>query len=450
MSTQLPILEVGKDSARVIMERRSQRLVSAFVLTGLFFLLLPGTFLGVWNLLEISEAHVSSTIPQAWLQAHGQAQVFGWIGSFILGIGLYSLTKARSTMEFPVRAGWTAWALWTLGISLRWLAGVTMWKWRITLPLSALLQLTAFLLFCYAIRQYGPKAPSSKPEVWMRVIAASTIGFLITLVVNVVLLSRQAIVGNSPALPHLLDEEFVLLVVWGIVVPTIWGFNARWLPVFAGLKPTSEARLLWAYGLSVAALAATFLNFLPVAAVLFLFAALLSIDALHIWERSVNPPKLLNIHPSFAVFVRLAYGWLVLSCLLALLAVPFDHTGGLWGASRHALTVGFAAGMVFVIGPRILPAFCGMKVLWSKQLMVWSLLLLYGGCFLRVGSEPLAYEGIWAPAWKVLPVSALLELTAVSLFAVNIFVTIVRPPAHLRTRPSVPNQIRLFNQQRWR
>jgi uncharacterized protein involved in response to NO len=163
---------------------------------------------------------------------------------------------------------------------------------------------------------------------------------------------------------------------------------------------------------------------------------LLSIDALHIWERSIDPPKSLNIHPSFAVFVRLTYVWLVVSCILALLAAPFDHAGGFWGASRHALTVGFAAGMVFVIGPRILPAFCGMKVLWSKQLTFWSLLLLYGGCFLRVSSEPLAYEGIWLPAWKVLPVSALIELTAVSLFALNILITLIRPAAHLRSPSS--------------
>lgn len=174
------------------------------------------------------------------------------------------------------------------------------------------------------------------------------------------------------------------------------------------------------------------MHFLTIAGVCFLFAAFVSIEALHVWERPANAPKLLNIHPSFPVFVRLTYIWLVISCVLALMAVTFDHAGGLWGASRHALTVGFAAGMVFVIGPRILPAFCGMKILWSKRLMFWSLFLLSAGCLLRVGSEPLAYEGLWRPAWKVLPVSAIIELTAVTLFAINIVATLVQPPAHLR------------------
>jgi hypothetical protein len=53
---------------------------------------------------------------------------------------------------------------------------------------------------------------------------------------------------------------------------------------------------------------------------------------------------------------------------------------------------------------------------------------------MRVTMEPLAYEGIWIAAWKVLPVSAVTELTAVSLFAINIGVTIFRAPAHLMHR----------------
>ena len=118
------------DAARIAGERQSQHLVTAFVISGLLFMLLPGTFLGVWNLLSISQEHEPSSIPQAWLQAHGQAQIFGWIGSFILGIGFYSLTKMRGPRNFPARAGWTVWAVWTIGVLVRWLAGVTGDAWR--------------------------------------------------------------------------------------------------------------------------------------------------------------------------------------------------------------------------------------------------------------------------------------------------------------------------------
>jgi hypothetical protein len=70
-------------------EQSAQRLMMIYAVTGLCFMLLPGTFLGVWNLISISGRH-GAIVPASWIQAHGHAQIFGWIGTFILGIGFYS------------------------------------------------------------------------------------------------------------------------------------------------------------------------------------------------------------------------------------------------------------------------------------------------------------------------------------------------------------------------
>lgn len=425
--------ERGSNAKRIATERHSQWLVTAFIGSGMLFMLLPGTFLGVWNLIGISQHRTLGSISPQWMQAHGQAQVFGWIGSFILGIGFYSLTKMQSTLSFPVRAGWTAWILWNMGIALRWVGGVTGYRWRTLLPLSGLLELIAFLLFYRAVRQHRPINVIQRPETWMRVVMAGTIAFLVDLVVNFAALAALALHGDSPALPHVLDQQLVVLAVWGVLVPSIWGFNARWLPIFAGFKKPDDVRLLVAYGLSLAGIAAVFLQWLSISAAAFFLAALLSVDALHVWERAIKPAKLLHVHPKFPVFIRIAYVWLVVSTLLDALAVLYDHEGGIWGASRHALTVGFIAGMVFAIGQRVLPAFCGMRLLWSTRLMFWSLALLHVGCALRVILEPLSYEHYWTFAWKLLPFSALVELTAVALFALNLIGTLLQPPAHLRT-----------------
>jgi uncharacterized protein involved in response to NO len=121
-----------------------------------------------------------------------------------------------------------------------------------------------------------------------------------------------------------------------------------------------------------------------------------------------------------------------------------DQHGGIWGASRHALTVGFAATMVFSIGPRILPHFCGITRLFSSHLMFASLVLLQTGCILRVSSEPAAYEGIAAFAWRVLPVSGMLELTGVLVFAVNIAVTIAFGRSIFASAASEPSAMGKF------
>jgi hypothetical protein len=114
---------------------------------------------------------------------------------------------------------------------------------------------------------------------------------------------------------------------------------------------------------------------------------------------------------------------LVIAGSMSIWAAFADRHGGIWGASRHALTVGFAATMVFSIGPRILPHFGGVHAIFSKRLMLFSLLLLQLGCALRVSSEPLAYEGMLPLAWNVLPVSGMLELSGVLLFAANLAIT---------------------------
>jgi hypothetical protein len=68
-------------------EAALQGSVTVWIVTGLLFMLLPGTLLGAWNLIAISDQRGAAHLDPAWIQAHGHAQIFGWIGTFILGIG---------------------------------------------------------------------------------------------------------------------------------------------------------------------------------------------------------------------------------------------------------------------------------------------------------------------------------------------------------------------------
>jgi len=87
-------------------EQALSRLLMTYIITGLVFMLLPGTFLGVWNLIKISSREAAESISPAWIQAHGHAQLFGWVGTFILGIGFYSIPKLRKLKPFAL---WSAW-----------------------------------------------------------------------------------------------------------------------------------------------------------------------------------------------------------------------------------------------------------------------------------------------------------------------------------------------------
>jgi uncharacterized protein involved in response to NO len=416
----------------VAREKNLSRLVTAYAITGLFFMLVPGTLLGALNLIGISQGH-RAEYTAAWMQAHGHAQIFGWIGTFILGIGFYSIPRATQAGRFAVSRGWWCWALWTLGVTLRWTAGLAGAPWRVVLPLGALLEFVAFAIFFATISGHK-HADGKRLDRWILVVIAGTIGLAGLLICNLILAVAMAWSGNSAAVPPITNSRMLTLAAWGFLVPFVWGFSARWLPIFLGLKSTNSSLLLAAVGINTLGVLSHLVGMTEVAMVLLLIGAGMSISALGVFSPAQRAPKTTGVHASFPMFVRVAYGWLLVAATLAAVAAFYDRQHGWWGASRHALTVGFISTMVFAIGQRIFPAFTGMKLLYSSKLMLASLGLLSIGCTLRVVGQVLAYENYAAVGWQMLPVSAVLEMTAVSVFALNLALTFISAPAHLSSK----------------
>ena len=420
----------GEGSIQMIVarERGKSLMLRAWILSGLFFMALPGTLLGFSNLMAISAHHGSASLPAAWMEGHGHAQMFGWIGSFILGIGFYSQpTRGRSAFRLPL----TCFSLWTVGVALRWLANIYAWHWRTLFPVSAGFELIAVLLFLSAASRHKLPEPArgikAKPgmELSMGSVLLGTAGLAAAVIFNFVECLRLAIQGRLLSFPHAVDQKYLVLMGWGFVVPVVWGFSARWLPAFLAIPKPDAAKLRLALAFDLLGVLCGVTGWTGAATILLACSAIVIGLALHLVEQPQGHAKIQGIHPSFPSFVRVAYAWLVIAGSMSIWAAFADHHGDIWGASRHALTVGFAATMVFSIGPRILPHFAGIQAIFSKRLMFLSLLLIQTGCLLRVSSEPLAYEGFLSGAWKALPISGMLELGAVLLFAVNLTFTLL-------------------------
>jgi len=258
----------------------------------------------------------------------------------------------------------------------------------------------------------------------MIAVLLSTAALTAAVVFNFVECFHLALHGATPSFPHMLDQKYLVLLGWGFLAPVVWGFSARWLPSFLNIDQPRTRALQSALVLDVAGVLTGMAGWLPAATSLIAISAVTVVAALRLTERPHGRAKVQGIHQSFPYFIRTAYVWLMIAGCMSVWAAFRDQHGGIWGASRHALTVGFAATMVFSIGPRILPQFCGIARLFSTRLMFASLLLLQLGCTLRVTSEPLAYEGFSSLAWQVLPVSGMLELAGVLTFAVNLAATI--------------------------
>jgi len=436
VTAQLPIVESGSGGAE--RETALSRLLTVYVATGLAFMLFPGTFFGVWNLVAIATHRAPGSVSAAWIQAHGHAQIFGWIGSFILGIGFYSIPKLRNVKWNAPVAAWATWALWTSGVLLRWIAGVYQWRRRATLPISAGFELIAFLIFFKSVSGHRPgESGKGRLDPWIFAVIAGCLGLFASLFLNLGVAVFLSFRGVGPELPPLFDQRLLVLQTWGFLVPFVWGFSARWLPVFLGLRPTRTRLLLPAVALNTAAVIAALAGAAMPAALLLLGGLAVAICALRIAEPAERPAKTRGVHSSFPVFVRIAYLQAAIAAVLGIWAALATDSTGIAGASRHALTVGFLATMVFAIGQRVLPAFSGMRVLFSPRLMFIGLLLLTIGCLIRVSSEILAYQHVLVSAWRWLPASAFIEMTAVTVFAVNLLATFARPRQSEPTRKGI-------------
>jgi NnrS protein len=410
-------------------ERRVARLLGAFIGSGLLFLALPGTLVGVWNLLAISAARQASRAPALWVQAHGHAQLFGWVGSFMIGICLYAAPKFRGGAVRSLLVGWLMFGLWTSATAAHWAAVLWLWRWRQMLTLAALAQLMVVLLLIWQTTASGRSR--TRTELWNIMVDAGLLGFAGTMLWQLVIAIRLR-AETSPIIPPGPDQILLTAALWLFCLPVAWGFSIRFLPAFLGLpQPRRNAALGGLVALAPAL-------FWPRA--LTLAAALLVCYSLRVFEPAVRKAKVQGLYRHYPLFVRFAFGWLVISALL----VAAGEAPGVPGASRHAFTVGFLATLIFSIGPRILPSFLNSRELWSPRLMRWSLVLLTAGCTLRVISEPLAYGNALALFWSLLPFSACMELTAVLLFAFNIGRTLSTPMPAWFMREQIKDTMPLY------
>jgi hypothetical protein len=395
----------------------------AYIATGVGFMLVPGTLVGVMNLLKISATHTAHAADAGWVQAHGHAQIFGWLGTFILGIGYYTIPRLRLS-RYSATAAWTTYILWTAGVAMRWAVGSWPWNWRILFPLAGILEAAAVAIFCVSVYLARPRAEDRAWHASVKIIAAAGWAMLIAVTVGAIESILVARSGASPVFPFDFNQRYLVLITWGFIVPFIWGFSTRWLPPLLGLPKTRKGGFLPAAVLLFAGAAIALNGDLLLSAVILLVASAVFIASLRLWEPSEREPKLRGVHASTPAFLRIAYAWLVIAAGLGIVAAALPLPNGYAGASRHALTVGFFAVMVFSIGPRILPAFFNVRRLWSTRLMATVLLTINVGCLMRVSSQILAYEGISGIAWSLLPLSAIIEMIAVFLFALNMMMTL--------------------------
>ena len=334
-------------------EAASETLYKRFVFGALFVALTAGFGLGLVNLTRIALAKSFYEISGVLKQIHGHAQIFGWVGLFIMGVALHAVPRMKMQPLRHVRTAKCCFILMLVGVLLRVLAQplVRHAAGATALLISGTLELAAVGSFVWLL---GGAVVNSEQErePYEKFIWASLIWFAVLAVWNFGIVF-QMFLKRSVGIPALQEALWIHAAFFGFIANMIFGFSLRVLPHFLGLRETKT----WAANVAfVLWNVAIFLRY-PVeevawvASVLEAMAIVLFIWALGLFARRRTKIEIKGVDNTFAWFVYLSYAWLLIAAV-----IPFhSDVFRLSALSRHTMAIGFVTPLIFGVSYRVLP-----------------------------------------------------------------------------------------------
>jgi hypothetical protein len=395
-----------------------------FFIAGILVVLTVGAAWGAWLLWQIGVRGSFTGASLFRVNAHGHAQVFGWVGLFVMGFG-YQMFPAiwQRRLLAPGLVPYVFGAM-VAGVVIRTVAMTEPGG-----PLPAVigggaLEVAAITTF---VVQLGLtwRASLARHQPYLRFVATALVFFAVQAVVCVWHTVNTMIAVDRPALLwQVATYQAVLrdLQIHGFVLFMVLGVSIHVLPRFYGAPAVSARRARVAWSLLLAGVVGEVALFLlyrftghhALAAALLLPWILLAAGALTV-ATAFRPWRPFERADRSAKFVRLAYLWLAASFVLLLgfplyrwaTHIPFSHA--YYGSIRHAITVGFASQMIMGIAAYVVPTLRRVPRD-SLPALTGPFVLVNVGCFLRVTLQ--ALTDVHPAFFAVVGISGVLELAA--------------------------------------
>jgi hypothetical protein len=428
-----------------------------YFIGGILLTLTAGATWGAWMLWTVALTGTFRGLPVHSVNAHGEAQIFGWIGLFIMGFAYQAFPRIWQTTLAAPRLASCAFAAIVAGLIARTLGTWAAGAWDFALPVAiagAALEVVAVLLFTGQIlATFAMSGARLEPYV----------GYLMGALAWFVAASLMGLWHTWNTMSAQSPDELVWYVatyqaplrdlqVHGLALFMILGVALRMMPTLFDLPRVPDRRAWWALDLLITAVAGEVVLFLlyrwthnhTFATCLFLPRAMLAAGAAMVvlpWR----PWRPFPVRDRSAKFVRAAFAWLAVSLAMLLLlpahraisGLPFSHA--YYGAIRHAITVGFVSLMIMGMAAKIVPMLNGVDPRALSRL--WGpFLLVNAGCFLRIVLQALTD---WSGAiYPLLGVSGTLEVAGLAWWGFGLITMILRgrlaagaAPASTRMRP---------------
>ena len=347
-------------------------------------------------------------------QLHGHAQLVGFAGLLVMGIGYRVFPRFRGAPAPAATAVVASFALVATGLALRsalaWPAGEIR---TAALAAGGILELAGALVYARLVLGTLVAGDSEhRPDEIL--IALGALWFPLGLMWAFVALAPA--LAGAPAGDPVADGASVTALLLGFVASTVLGVSLRVAPAFVAAppappRPVIAGAALWYAGLTVLPL------WPQVAPLAILGGGLLLTWTVGVFRTSAAVQLLGAAARLTRLALRAGYLWLLFGLtLLALAAVASWPIGGATTAARHALALGFLMSVVFAVGARLIPALTGGRAL-PLAAVGAALALTNAAAVLRVGYELAGSTAPGAPA--ALAFSGLFAYAALLVFAVS-------------------------------
>ena len=417
-----------------------------FFTAGIAVTLTAGAVWGALLLITIGLKGSFTAISIFDINAHGHAQIFGWVGLFVMGFAYQAFPRFKHTSLWNPRLAVLTFYLMLAGLILR-VIGEPLHQFTTMLWLGLLgtvLELMAIGLFIVIFTETFRR--SQKPLLaYDYYIGAAFFWFFAQAVLDLFHLYMTTTASTKTALLQQVSTwqaPLRDLQIHGFALTLILGVSQRFLHGIYGFPEIPRRRSLGVLLPLTAAVAGEALYFVlfrqtgqPLYAGL-MYACMVTIAVSvavltrswwsHLWGRPAGVPEEIALDRadrSFR-FIQAAYAWLALS-LAMLLFVPFynrltgqDFSHAFYGATRHAITVGFISMMILGVAAKVVPVLNGVDTRTLSQLWL-PFILVNTGCFLRVSTQILT--DMLPGAFSAIGLSGLLEVTGIAIWGIGLY-----------------------------
>lgn len=431
-----------------------------YFLAGIVLILTAGATWGAYLLWQIGLGGAFRAVSIHAVNAHGHAQIYGWVGLFIMGFSLQAFPRIWHTTLWRPGVAILAFALMVAGLILRTI-GMTFAEAGSHALAAAVvggaLELASVLLYAGVILKtfLGSEAPKTwKQNPYLGFAFAAVLYFIASTLLCLFHMWNTMTAANEEALFWFVatyQAPLRDLQIHGLALCMILGVSMRMFPGLFEMPEISAKRGWWAFILVNAGVLGEVVLFLAYrfsgnsAAAAFLMIPWLALTAGILML--ALPWKLwrtIQVNDRSAKFIRAAYAWLAVSMILLLLLPLYQKISGIafshayYGGIRHAITVGFISLMIMGFAAKVVPTLNGLDP--RALTPLWGpFILVNAGCFLRVSLQTLTD---WNPAFfSFVGVSGVLEVAGLAWWGAGLAQIMLGSPEALAEQTTAPKPL---------